>query len=166
MVNLCRDEVTTVLKDKIESVFGSAFTTNGLGAVLTCGATGMGACLSHSPISGPTGKEKYVFFSFPHIAIDSTGDVGAITRPGRTGKSCACGALAKALGELKTEGCDANCRTPGVHDALDPEYSILKQRLARRLRYEKTDVKELTLASLTSVAERTITNDFEYLIDK
>ncbi len=51
MTNLCRDEVTTVLKDKIESVFGSSFNTNGLGAVLTCGGTGMGAGFSHSPTS-------------------------------------------------------------------------------------------------------------------
>lgn len=28
---------------------------------------------------------------------------------------------------------------PGVHDPLDPEYSILKQRLARRVRYEGQD---------------------------
>jgi hypothetical protein len=50
MTNLCRDEVTAVLKDKIESVFGSSFNTNGLGAVLTCGVTGIGAGLSHSPL--------------------------------------------------------------------------------------------------------------------
>ncbi|GFH26054.1 LCIB_C_CA domain-containing protein, partial [Haematococcus lacustris] len=35
MTNLCRDEVTIPLKDKIESVFGGSFNTNGLGAVLT-----------------------------------------------------------------------------------------------------------------------------------
>ncbi len=51
VTNLCRDEVTVPLKDKIESVFGSSFNTNGLGAVLTCGVTGMGAGFSHSPIS-------------------------------------------------------------------------------------------------------------------
>ena len=80
------------------------------------------------------GRERYVFFSFPHIAINSKGEVGAIARPGRAGKSCACGALAKALGELKSEGIDVNCKEPGVHEPLDPEYSILKQRLARRMR--------------------------------
>uniref|UniRef100_A0A6U2J374 Limiting CO2-inducible protein B/C beta carbonyic anhydrase domain-containing protein n=1 Tax=Chlamydomonas euryale TaxID=1486919 RepID=A0A6U2J374_9CHLO len=163
--NLCRDEVTAVLKDKIESVFGSSFMTNGLGAVLTCGATGMGAGLSHSPTCN-AGREKYVFFSFPHIAIDGKGEVGAITRPGRDGKSCACGALAKCLGELKAEGYEAACRVPGEHDVLDPEYSILKQRLARRLRYEKADMSTMTLEGLTAVAERTITNDLEYLIEK
>ena len=78
-----------------------------------------------------TGRERYVFFSFPHIAIDAAGNVGAISRPGRAGRSCACGALAKCLGEFKAEGYECNCKVPGVHDALDPEYSILKQRLAR-----------------------------------
>jgi hypothetical protein len=51
MTNLCRDEVTNALKTKIEEVFGSCFNTNGLGAVLTCGTTGIKAGLSHSPIS-------------------------------------------------------------------------------------------------------------------
>jgi hypothetical protein len=51
MTNLCRDEVTTVLKDKIEAVFGGSFNTNGLAAVLTCGVTGIKAGLSHSPVS-------------------------------------------------------------------------------------------------------------------
>ena len=36
----------------------------------------------------------------------------------------------------------------------------------RRLRYEKADVAKLDLASITAVAERTITNDLEYLIEK
>ncbi len=43
--------MTVPLKDKIESVFGGSFNTNGLGGVLTCGVTGIGAGLSHSPIS-------------------------------------------------------------------------------------------------------------------
>ena len=46
----------------------------------------------------------------------------------------------------------------GEHDPLDPEYSILKQRLARRLRYERFDVSKLDLPSITALAERTITN--------
>jgi Limiting CO2-inducible proteins B/C beta carbonyic anhydrases len=56
-----------------------------------------------------TGKERYVFFSFPHIAIDSTGEVGAISRPGRPGASSACGALKAALGEVQSKGLEANC---------------------------------------------------------
>ncbi len=153
-----------------------------------------------------------MFFAFPHIAINSEGEVGAITRPGRPKKSCACGALQKVrrweprvtpsaslvqlpdpttpntaaatsilhglhalllhwdawlslvcpspplssslpqcLIELKAEGVDAAVRSPGLHDPLEPEYSILKQRLARRIRYEKMDVNMLDLVSLTQV---------------
>jgi hypothetical protein len=50
MSNLCRDESCMILEDKIESVFGSCFSTHGLGGVLTCGVIGMGAGLSHSPV--------------------------------------------------------------------------------------------------------------------
>jgi hypothetical protein len=39
------------------------------------------------------GKERFVFFSFPHIAIDSDGKVGAVSRPNRPSASSACGAL-------------------------------------------------------------------------
>lgn len=49
-INLCRDEITQILKHKIDQVYGSSFNINGLGAVLTCGVTGMGAGLSHSPV--------------------------------------------------------------------------------------------------------------------
>ena len=40
-------------------------------------------------------RERYVFFSFPHIAIDMNGELGGIYRPNRPGRSCACGALQK-----------------------------------------------------------------------
>ena len=119
-------------------------------------------------------------------SINSVGDVGPMSRPGRPGQSCACGALIKSTNDLKTEGLTCNCKIPGgehllpactpdcpawlatclptalqalpptapthtssaipapaffpslsaVHDALDPEMSILKQRIARRLRHE------------------------------
>lgn len=55
------DEVTTILKDKIEAVFGSSFNTNGLGAVLTCGVTGVKAGISHSPIDPESGRERCVW---------------------------------------------------------------------------------------------------------
>jgi len=101
--NLCRDEATAVLRDRIEEAWGGAFTTSGLGAVLTCGVTGFKAGLSHAPVCPDTGRERYVFFSFPHIAIDAAGHVGHISRPGRAQASHACGALLKVMGELKAE---------------------------------------------------------------
>lgn len=112
------------------------------------------------------GRERYVFFAFPHIAIDSNGEMGALSRPGRPKQSCACGALIAILGAFKKEGVDPSCKVPGVHDPLDPEFTILKQRLARRVRYEKLDPSKMDLPSLTHVAERTITDDLEYLIEK
>lgn len=50
VTNLCRDEVTAILKDKIESVWGGSFNVNGLGGVITCGVTGFKAGLSHAPV--------------------------------------------------------------------------------------------------------------------
>eukprot|EP00890_Picochlorum_soloecismus_P005650 jgi/Picsp_1/6086/NSC_03440-R1_low-co2 inducible protein len=167
MVNLCRDEITVSLKNKIDQVFGSSFNTNGLGGVLTCGVTGVAAGLSHAPVSKGSGKERYVFFSFPHISIDSKGEVGTISRPGRPGLSCACGALNQALVDIKAQGVSSNCKIPGVHEPLDPEFTILKQRLARRLRYDGIDddgMAEMDLVELTRIAERTISDDLDYLI--
>jgi hypothetical protein len=60
-----------------------------------------------------TGRERYVFFSFPHIGIDEDGEVGAISRPGRAKKSHACGALIKCLCELQEEGVGRNFAIPG-----------------------------------------------------
>ncbi|KAG2452129.1 hypothetical protein HYH02_003161 [Chlamydomonas schloesseri] len=164
MSNLCRDESCLILEDKIEAAFGSCFSTHGLGGVLTCGVIGMKAGLSHSPVVG--GKERYVFFSFPHIAIDSDGKVGAVSRPNRPGASAACGALIACMGDLKRDGVEANCKQPGVHDPLEPEYSILKQRIARRLAYEKINPLDCSLVDMTKAAERVITSDLEYLISK
>lgn len=47
---------------------------------------------------------------------------------------------------------------PGVHDAENPEYSILKQRLARQLKSENCNPADLDLVKITQACERTITN--------
>ena len=36
-----------------------------------------------------------------------------MSRPGRPGQSCACGALIKATNEIKSEGLTCNCKIPG-----------------------------------------------------
>ena len=71
------------------------------------------AVLCFFPSLQGTGRERYVFFSFPHIGIDDSGEVGAISRPGRAKVSHACGALLKALAEVKTEGVGRNFSIPG-----------------------------------------------------
>lgn len=108
-------------------------------------------CLFSPLAASQGGRERYVFFSFPHVAQDSTGEMGSISRPGRAKKSCACGALLKCLAELKAEGVEAGMGKIGTHDPLEPEYSILKARLARRIKYENVDVSKLDLPSLTKV---------------
>jgi Limiting CO2-inducible proteins B/C beta carbonyic anhydrases len=60
-----------------------------------------------------SGKERYVFFSFPHIGIDARGSLGAISRPGRPGASSACGALKAALADIQGSGLAASCSCPG-----------------------------------------------------
>jgi hypothetical protein len=59
---------------------------------------------------------------------------------------------------MKCEGMARNWKIPGVHDPLDPEFTILKQRLARRIRYEQLDLRDLDLVKMTEVAERVITD--------
>ena len=73
-------------------------------------------CTWHS-LQALGGRERYIFFSFPHIAIDAKGTVGHISRPGRPGVSCACGAVAKALGDIKRDGLVSSCKPPGGESA-------------------------------------------------
>lgn len=54
----------------------------------------------------------------PHIGIDDSGEVGAISRPGRPKVSHACGALLKALSEVKADGIGRNFGIPGERGAL------------------------------------------------
>eukprot|EP00873_Tetraselmis_striata_P012561 jgi/Tetstr1/432825/TSEL_022176.t1 len=163
VLNLCRDEICNTLKAKVELLFGQPFNVHGLGGVLTCGVTGMGAGLSHCPRGGAGGRDKYVFFSFPHIAVDAAGHVGEVSRAGRPG-SHACGALLKVLGELRARGDGKNPKQDEAHDSDDPEYSILKHRLERHIAACGIPVSQLDLDTLTLLAEEAITKDLEALI--
>lgn len=176
MMNVCRDESTQGLKQMVERVYGASFTTTGLGGVLTCGQTGIGAGLSHSPVAADTDrKERYLFLSYPHIGIHpalsesnttgATDGLGLVPRKGRLDHGTACGALIKCMNDLKKEGLESNKKSPGVHDPVDIEYSILKQRMARSICAEGLDVKTMNLADITKVAERRITSDLETLIE-
>lgn len=163
LMNVCRDESTLGLKTLVDKTYGASFTTTGLGGVLTCGQTGIGAGLSHSPLAD---KERYVFFSYPHIGIHPSVDkgLGLVPRKGRVDHGTACGALIKCMNDLKKEGVEINKKSPGVHDPVDIEYSILKQRMARTICSEGLDIMKMDLADITKVAERRITQDLETLI--
>jgi hypothetical protein len=49
VLNLCRDEICNPIKMKVMKIFGETFNIHGLGGVVTCGVTGIGAGLSHAP---------------------------------------------------------------------------------------------------------------------
>eukprot|EP00899_Mesostigma_viride_P012605 jgi/Mesvir1/21345/Mv10027-RA.2 len=161
-LNVCRDEVCEPMREAVEEVFGSSFQVNGLGAMLTCGVTGVKAGISHAPTIG--GRERYVFFSFPHIAIDAENKVGSIHRPGRGQESTACGALIGALAQIKASGVDPLCKTRGVHEPHDCEFSICRARMARRLKATGLDTAQVDLVTFTGIAEECITHDLEELI--
>ena len=82
--NFCRDEITAPLKNGIHDIFGYAMDIDGLAGFTAAGLTGLGAGMSHSP-TDPDGRERYVFFAMPHIAVDSAGSPGDCIRAGRAG---------------------------------------------------------------------------------
>lgn len=121
---------------------------------------GIGAGLSHAPIDS-AGRERYVFFAFPHIAVDEAGEPAAIFRPGRTGKSSACGALLFATNAVKESGLDED--PVGVHDHAEPEASILMNRLKRQIRAEGRDPKSLDVVELTKARLRPLSSPLSSL---
>jgi hypothetical protein len=123
---------------------------------------GFKAGFSHAPTHD--GKQRYVFFSFPHIGICSDGKVGEIHRPGRSGVSAACGALVGALGQFQADKSVMKAYENGRFDQEDPEFSILKQRLSRRIAKENANVDSMDLVAMTQLAERTITEDLQEMI--
>ena len=49
-------------------------------------------------------RERYIFFSFPHTAVDPDGEIGHLQRPGRVNVSYACGAIKLALTRFQSTG--------------------------------------------------------------
>ena len=92
---------------------------------------GLKAGLSHGPIQDD--KERYVFFSFPHIAIAPRGKIGGVARPGREAESTACGAMIATLGSFQDDPKQLDTFREGEHEPTDIELTILKQRLAARI---------------------------------
>jgi hypothetical protein len=105
-----------------------------------------------------------VFFSFTHMAISANGRLGKMHRPGRVEESTACGALIGALAAFKCSPSNLKEFELGEHDKVDPEFSILKQQLARQIADEMLDPTKMFLADITDLAERAITADLESMI--
>jgi len=141
---------------------------DGLGGVISAGTTGLGAGLSHSPTDHLTGKERYVLFAMPHVAIDAEGRVGSILRAGRRGQSCACGALIKIQPLFKQlkDGKLKMSLEEGGHDPTDPEFSILTRRLITAVDVDEIPSNGLPLADVTRLADRVARRDLDKLISE
>lgn len=153
-VSVCRDELTQSLVDRVRKRWGEAFNFSGLAGMLFLGRTGFAAAHSHAPLID--GRERYVYYVMPHIAISELGEVGVCARNGRFAPSVACGALAAFLDELKGGTVSLTLQ------ADDMEQSQLKRRLHPAL----PAGEPLDLVTLTKIAARVILDDLREMVVK
>ncbi|MEW6365804.1 MAG: hypothetical protein AB1714_14340 [Acidobacteriota bacterium] len=152
-VCVCRDEISQPIRSAIRSTWGEAFNLSSLGAMFTAGKTGLRAAMNHSP--QVEGKERYIFYILPHIAIDEQGTAGSYRRRGSR-LSSACGALCQFLAELRER------RVRILMDEEDVEESLLKRRLVREIPWG--EIPELI--PLTEIARRVSQSDLEHALYK
>lgn len=151
-VSVCRDEITTPFMNRLHNTWNGAFDFSSLAGMLYLGVTGFQAAHHHAP--NIDGIEQYVYFAFPHIAIDEHGTPGNCRRSGRQTMSHACGALLKIL-----EDCSRGVVNLDLNQD-DLEQSLLMQRLFGRLGF--TEISDLV--TLTKVTQRIIREDLERMI--
>jgi hypothetical protein len=145
-VDVCRDEISQPFMSLIMERWGEAFNLCSLAAMFFAGKTGLKAAMHHSPVV--EGKERYVFYALPHIAIGSKGQLGVCKRTGRKEDSNACGALNIFLNELR------GGKTNLAMDSEDVELSLIRTRLLGEIPYgEVPDLLELTKITLKAIRE-------------
>lgn len=143
---VCRDEISQSLVENIKNVWGAAFSLSGLGGMLFPGKTGFTAAEHHSPDTD--GKERYVFYALPHIAIDKNGSIGICNREGRKGKSHACGALFGIQQELAAGKVKAGL------DFDDVEQSLIRMKILTAVKYGQVpDLLGITKITLGIIEE-------------
>jgi hypothetical protein len=153
-VCVCRDEISQPLVALIREHWGEAFNLCSLAAMFFAGKTALKAAMHHAPVV--KGKERYVFYALPHIAIGAKGQLGVCKRIGRTEDSNACGALNVFLGELKS-------KKPNLSmDNEDVELSLIRTRLLKEMPYGHIP----DLMELTKITLKTIKEDFENALSK
>lgn len=151
-ISVCRDELTRPFINNIHEVWGRLFNFSALAGMLYLGVTGFQAAHHHAPNN--YGTERYVYFAFPHIAIDEHGVPGNCRRPGRHDISHACGALLNVQQDLARGSLGLELNQD------DLEQSLLKQRLFRKLRYGEIP----DLVTLTKIVHSIIREDLERMI--
>jgi hypothetical protein len=148
IVDVCRDEISQSIMRAIRDQWGEAFNLCSLAGMFFAGRTALTAAMHHAP--RVDGRERYAFFTLPHIAVDAEGRLGVCERPG-VGESNACGALNAFLKELR-EG-----RLNVSLDGTDLEQSLLKMRLLREIHYGQVP----DLLALTRLVQRVALADLE-----
>ncbi|KAF0144855.1 MAG: low-co2 inducible protein lcib [Nitrospirae bacterium] len=151
---ICRDEISQTLRSIIKHMWGEAFNLSSLAGMFFAGKTGLSAAMHHAPVED--GKERYVFYALPHIAIASDGKPGVCRREGREGASTACGALVAFQKEM------AGGRLNLALDNEDVEQSLLKTRLLGEIPYGKVP----DLIELTKITQTAIQADLERTLNK
>jgi len=151
-VGVCRDEITQPFVEFVKEAWGEAFNFSSLAGMLFLGKTGFSAAQHHAP--DEDGRERYLGFAMPHIAISSEGEIGVCQRVGRKKASSACGALRAFLKEI--EGGRLNL---GL-DFDDVEQSLIKMRLLQEIPYGKVP----DLLALTKTTLKVIQNDLKRMI--
>eukprot|EP00293_Proteomonas_sulcata_P011685 CAMPEP_0184305864 /NCGR_PEP_ID=MMETSP1049-20130417/15026_1 /TAXON_ID=77928 /ORGANISM="Proteomonas sulcata, Strain CCMP704" /LENGTH=722 /DNA_ID=CAMNT_0026618017 /DNA_START=195 /DNA_END=2363 /DNA_ORIENTATION=- len=140
LVSNCRDELCRTFVETLDKDWGCSFNISSLGGMVFCGKTGFKAAMAHSPIV--EGKERYVIWVAPHVAIPLNGEDGHVFRPGREGVSTACGALLGLLGEVKSGKLSVELNTDDI------EQSMLKSKIVAQLSYgHNPDLVEITYAA-------------------
>ena len=135
IVDVCRDEISQSILRVVRDEWGEAFNLCALAGLFFAGRTALSAAMHHAPRQD--GRERFAFFSLPHIAVDGEGRLGVCERPG-VGESNACGALNVFLQTLK-QG-----QRSLTLDENDLEQSLLTMRLLTELRGAVPDLLELT----------------------
>jgi len=153
-VGTCRDEVCFPFITQLEAVWGPAFQMGSLGGLLTIGRTGIAAVAGHAPKAEPGEPVRYVVVAATHIGVDDTGTFGYLRREHQTVSSRACGALMAFRDELLTS------RLRLGYDPVDPEMSLLRQRVLAALVYG--DIPDPV--GLTQVVARVIDEDLRDLL--
>lgn len=155
-VGVCRDEISQSLIEEVNKKWGYAFNLSSLAGMFFAGKTGLMAAMHHSPIV--EGKERYVFYAMPHIAIDAEGRIGVCKRIGREGESTACGALNAFQKELSSASSLQSSAFSLNNE--DIEYSLIKIRLSKEISSGKVP----NLLELTKITQQAIQQDLENTI--
>lgn len=151
-VSACREEPAPGLLREIHKIWGKVFDFSSLAGMLLPGKTGMlklQRCAEASRAS-----MRYVFMAFPHLALGGPGEAGSYVRDELAWPSPVCSALCALQKELAL----------GIFrwdfDPDDPEQSLLKQRLFRKLKYGQVP----DLITLTKLAHSAVVEDLERLV--